>query len=210
MEHTLPAAIEKVSVPEGRSGAWAVERFNWQCPQTQNLPYWQRTPSGKYTRLVHDRIGTVMADSEPEMRDHIEAVPWARGRVLINGLGLGMVLGAILAKPDVERVTVVEVERNVIELVGPYYACDRLETVCASAFDYEPAAGTRFNAVWHDIWPAVDVHKLTEMLQLRRKYAPISDWQGCWAEDRVVEAILILGDVVAKNYKVILANPVAA
>jgi hypothetical protein len=144
------------------------------------------------------------------MRDHHEVVARARGRVLVCGLGLGMVLGAILAKPDAERVTVVEVERDVIELVGPHYACDRVGIVCASAFDYEPPAGIRFNAVWHDIWPAVDVHKLPEMLQLRRKYAPISDWQGCWAEDRVVEAILILGDLVAKNYKITLASPRAA
>jgi spermidine synthase len=81
-----------------------------------------------------------MADSEPEMRDHYEAVARARGRVLINGLGLGMVLSAILAKPDVEHVTVVEVEPDVIALVGPHYACDRLQIVCTSAFDYEPPA----------------------------------------------------------------------
>jgi len=40
-----------------------------------------------------------------------------------------MVLKAVLAKPEVERVTVVEIDADVIGLVSPYYACGRLEVV---------------------------------------------------------------------------------
>jgi spermidine synthase len=126
-----------------------------------------------------------MSDTNAEMRDHMQFVCQASGRVLINGLGLGMVLGAVLAKDSVTHVTVVELSQDVIDLVAAHYACDRLEVVCCSAFDYKPPKGLRYNAVWHDIWDDLCGDNLPEMTKLKRKYGSKTDWQGCWAEGQV-------------------------
>jgi len=136
-------------------------------------------PPGTYTRLVRGRT-IVMANTPLEVRTHADFVQRATGKVLINGLGLGMALTEILKKPDVESVRVIELAREVIELVGPSFTDSRVSIIHASAFDYQPEKGMRFQAVWHDIWDAICADNLREMHQLHRKYARHADWQGSW------------------------------
>jgi hypothetical protein len=175
----IPGNIQKVAVPEGRRGPWSVERFRSKAKRLG----WG--PSARtFTRLVHADHGIFMSDTPNEMRDHREAALRARGACLINGLGLGMILAAALRKPDVTDVTVVEFDADVIALVGPTYADDpRLTIVHADAFTYQPPPGRRYAMVWHDIWDRISVTNLEPMAALIRKYEPIADWQGCWAED---------------------------
>ena len=65
-----------------------------------------------------------MSTTPFEQRTNRTAFYDATGRVLINGLGLGMLLAAILRKPDVKRVRVIEHDADVIALVGPTFATD--------------------------------------------------------------------------------------
>jgi hypothetical protein len=72
----------------------------------------------------------------------------------------------------------------VIALVGPSYAADpHLTIVHADAFAYQPPPGRRYAMVWHDIWDRISATNLASMAALMRKFEPIADWQGCWAED---------------------------
>lgn len=179
--------IDRVDIPEGRAGNWAVERFVVSPEDAEReriravVCRGRGVPAGSYTRLVRGRT-VVMSDTPDEMRDHYEAVHRARGHVLINGLGLGMVLRAVLKKPEVTRVTVVELSADVIGLVAPSYTDPRMTIVEASAFDYAPPKGERYGAVWHDIWDNITADNLPEMTRLKRKYGRRADWQGCWAE----------------------------
>jgi spermidine synthase len=106
----------------------------------------------------------------------------AKGHILINGLGIGMVLAACLRKPDVSRATVIEIDPDVVALFGPAYADPRVEVVTASAFEYQPPNGIRYGMVWHDIWDDICGDNLPEMTKLKRKYGRRADWQGCWCE----------------------------
>src|SRR5687767_12059528 len=149
-------AIEKVALPEGCAGPWIVERFTVPTVRKGRAPFWRELPVGTYTRLRHREHGIVMSDTPNEMLDHREPVSRARGHCLINGLGLGMVLAAVLKLPDATDVTVVEADRDVIDLVGPAYAGDpRLAIVNADAFKYQPPQGQRYSMVWHDIWDGI-------------------------------------------------------
>lgn len=180
--------IDNVTVPEGERGDWEITRFTLTADYLmfQNLRalrdgYGYCEP-GAYTKLTCKGRGVVMSDTTAERDGHKRAVWAAKGHVLLNGLGLGMVLGAILRLPQVERVTVVELEQDVIDLVGPHYACDRLEIVKASAFDYQPPKAIRYGAVWHDIWDGISADNLPDMTRLKRKYGRRADWQECWGE----------------------------
>jgi hypothetical protein len=51
---------------------------------------------------------------------------------------------------------------------------------------YQPAPGRRYSMVWHDIWDRPSATNLDSMAALIRKFEPIADWQGCWAEDQSV------------------------
>lgn len=141
------------------------------------------TPAGTYTCLMYKR-DVIMSDTPDEIDDHMEAIHHASGHCLINGLGLGVVVNAILQKPDVEMVTVIEKSKDVIGLVAPHYlrkfGNSRLEIINVDAFDYQPPKNVRYGMVWHDIWPTICADNLPEMHKLHRKYGRHAVWQGSW------------------------------
>lgn len=185
----------KVSVPEGRAGDWAVERFTVDEEEAapgapgarlQAALHGGRghVPAGTYTRLMY-RGEPVMSDTPDEIGDHLGFIYAAKGAVLINGLGLGLALQAVARKAEVTAVTVVEIDADVIRLVWPHYQArfgDKITLVQGDAFVYTPAPGERFDAAWHDIWCENTSDNLAEMARLKRKYARRCDWQGCWGE----------------------------
>jgi spermidine synthase len=174
--------MEKVTLPEMQRGPWKIERFSVDRPDFHSLIRGRGVPVGEtFTRLM--RNGTiVMSDTPAEMRDHSAAVRMANGSCLLNGLGIGMVLKNIIAKPEVTDVTVVEISQDLIDIVSPHYADSRVTFVCADAFEYKPPKGKRYQMVWHDIWDGICSDNLAEMTRLKRKYGKRCDWQRCWAE----------------------------
>jgi hypothetical protein len=189
-KNPYPEGFSKVEVPEGTSGDWSVQRFEVTRRKASlfNLRLirdGQRrrvVPLGWYTRLVRGHQ-VVMSDTPAEAHENFQAYSKARGRVLINGLGLGFVLKAILTKRDVV-VTVVEKSEDVIRLVGPSFRDDpRVEIICADALTWRPARGERFDVAWHDIWDDICEDNKSDMRALRRAYARKTDWQGCWSAE---------------------------
>lgn len=184
--------IPKVSVPEGASGQWAVQKFSVSREEAQwaNL---RNTISGggmrgrgispgEYTRLMHGST-VVMSDVPAEMRDHIDAVLNAKGDCLVNGLGLGMVVQAMLFKNEVNSVTVIEKSPDVIKLVAPHYQerfGKRFTVIESDALQYVPPRGMKYGAVWHDIWNDICSDNLEAMRTLHRRYGKRAEWQGSW------------------------------
>jgi hypothetical protein len=192
-----PYDLFRSKVPEGRSGEWAVQRFDVsaQAAAIERIRSMFSTGGrgvreGSYTRLV--RGGHLwMSDTHDEWRDHIGLYARARGHVLLNGLGLGCAARMCASKPEVESVTVIEIESDVIALVAPSLAAefgDRLTVIEADAFKWEPPVGVRYGAVWHDIWPDICPDNLTQMHTLTRRYARRADWQGSWCRSQCERA----------------------
>lgn len=176
--------MERVDLPEGKIGRWAVEKFTVDRVDFHSLFRGREVPLGEtFTRLTRGNT-VVMSDTPAEMRDHYAPVVKATGSCLLNGLGIGMVLKAILKKPDVTDVIVVELSQEVIDLVAPHYTDPRVRIVHDSAFNYQPPKGKRFQMVWHDIWDYICGDNLPEMHRLHRKYGRRADWQGSWCRER--------------------------
>jgi hypothetical protein len=186
----------KVDVPEGTKGPWTVERFT--VTEQDTLVFNMRAtfkPGGRtirpgtYTRLM--RAGSwdnpIMSDTPAEIRDHLRFIGWARGDVLITGLGLGVVLQAVLNKPDVRRVTVIEIDQDVIDLVAPHYAArfpDRFEVIHGDALTLKIRPGRKWDCAWHDIWPSVCSDNLPTMKRLHRRFGRrVCDFQGSWCRE---------------------------
>jgi hypothetical protein len=180
-----------IDVPEGQRGKWRIDHFTVSEEEsklhrmlnafTGSLRY---CPPGTYERLWHDDIGVVMSNTPDECRDHRPIIKQATGKVLINGLGLGVVLEAI--KDKVEHVTVVEIDYDVIALVAPHYQLkygERLRVIHDDALTYKPPRGERFDAVWHDIWYEIADTNLDQMKVLHRRYGRLTKWQGSWCRD---------------------------
>ena len=172
----------KVTLPNMEKGEWRIERFTTDRLDFHSLLRGRGVPVGEtFTRAMRNKL-LVASDMPAEMRDQSEAVYRARGHCLVNGLGIGLVLKNILAKPEVASVTVVEISQDLIDLVSPHYADPRVTFVCADALQYQPPKGKRYQMIWHDIWDGICSDNLPAMASLKRKYAKRCDWQGCWAE----------------------------
>jgi len=183
----------KVEVPEGQSGVVRVVRFTVPEKSWQNMRLafdGRHCIPGEYTKLTEGgRLW--MSDTTAEWYDHFEAVSQIRrrgGRVLINGLGLGMVVKAALACENVEHVDVVESNEDVIKLVGPTYAGERCTIHHADAYGQAKAwsPGTRWTVAWHDIWIDINEDNLPSMAKLKRSYGRRVDWQGCWGQGDIL------------------------
>lgn len=137
-------------------------------------------PGGRYNRMepgtyaqLFVRNQLVMSDTLMERQTNMRVVQRATGRVLIAGLGLGMILHPILAKPDVTHVTVLEKEQDVIDLVGPSLAGygDRLTIIHADAFTWRAPKGETWDGIYFDIWPEIVGENVDEHNKLARRWS---------------------------------------
>lgn len=191
--------MRQVDVPEGKSGDWEVVRFEVAEKDAAFHNLRESFHNGRFIRLgtytsLTRKGCVIMSDTQTEILDLSKPVSVASQanrsdsrRVLINGLGLGVVLQAILDIITVEHVTVIEKSADVITLVGPHWEArygDRLTIVHADAFEWKPPKGERYCVVWHDIWDNITSDNLSEMHRLHRKYGQRCDWQSSWCRRR--------------------------
>ncbi len=188
MKHSIP----KVDVPEGKKGDWRIQRFT--VSRSEAVAFNLRemiqgtrriVEPGQYTALICGSA-TIMSDTPAEIKDHLDFVRESEGgEILITGLGLGMVANAMLMRPDVKRVTVVEMSPDVIALAAPHYRQkfgERIEIIEADALTWKPPPGIRYGGVWHDIWPTICADNLEQMKQLKSRFRRRSNVIGAWCE----------------------------
>lgn len=191
--YDMPRVVP-VDVPDGKSGPWEVysyevtkEAADFQMIRSVFTSGRRHVPAGSYKGL---RRGAeiIMSNTPDEIRDCKDFFKEVKGRVLINGLGLGIVLDVILHKvnedgtPAVTEVIVVEKSQDVFNLTSPTFLKDkRVKIVVADAYEYK--AEGKFDAVWHDIWDDISPSNLKGMRKLHMKYGRKSDWQGSWCRE---------------------------
>ncbi len=136
-----------------------------------------------------------MTDTEAERRDHLPPIRMIEfvnaERVLINGLGLGMLVKAALTLPSVKHIDVVEIDERVIHLVGPSYDPDRVTIHHLDALVQMKRwpKGTRWDVAWHDIWQGGHPKFHPQMTKLIRSYGRRVKWQGAWAQDVISDKL---------------------
>ena len=165
-----------LNLREGKKGDWEVKKFSisekearWdQVRCAVNGCGSRAVVAGDYWKLTENGY-IYMTNTPAEVRDHYGFIHSALGSVLIAGLGLGMVIQALLDRGKCERIVVVEKSQDVIDLVGPCYDDPRVEIVCSDIFDYKPKE--HFDYAWFDIWPDICGDNYAEMKRLHRKFA---------------------------------------
>ncbi|MBP5207615.1 MAG: hypothetical protein J6330_04070 [Clostridia bacterium] len=129
---------------------------------------------------------TLMPNETATIRPHVIK---AGGNVLTFGLGLGYFAYLAALKPDVERVTAVELDADVIRLfcenVLPQMQCrDKIEIVQADAFEFaEKNLPGDFDFVFTDIWhdPSDGVEPYLRMKKIEEKTPSVRF--SYWIED---------------------------
>lgn len=141
---------------------------------------------GRYKALVEADSGRLWMSNVPfETEPHAEFVRRAHGRVLVTGLGLGLVPTDLARKESVTEVTVVEKEPSVIALTPATvyreleeHEAAKIRLICANAYSWRP--DHRYEFAWHDIWPAFNVNFARVALLLMRVYDPRVRVQEAW------------------------------
>ena len=184
-----------IDVPDGVSGDWSVESFVVDEEGARRHNFYESLHRGRmivtgtYKKLCHQGA-LVMSNTPAEIEDLFPFFDQAQGRVLINGLGLGVALKFCLGlkyangNPRVKLVTVIERSPDVIKLVGPTYSADpRLTIIEADALTWTPPRGVKYDCVWHDIWPTIpNSDDFPSICALRKKYLRRCTWQGVWCD----------------------------
>lgn len=189
----FPATMTDL-VPPGVAGEVKVEHFEISEDEARfgNLRASMRRDydavvrPGRYVKLV---VGgqLMMSDTPMERRTNIDFARNVKGRVLIAGLGIGMILHKLEEKPEVTEVVVVEKYPEVVSLVGPTVG-PKVKVVTADIFEWKPAKGEKFDTIYADIWPDICTDNLKEITRFKRRfcrYLAPGGWLGAWCEDRL-------------------------
>jgi len=181
-------------VPERAQGRASVEHVTVDTDggRTACYVYGQfrnPSPAGTYVSLrVTNDAGesrVMMSDFHYERATCVEVVERAHGNVLIAGLGLGMILHPILKNESVRSVTVIEKYQDVVDLVLPTLpASEKLTVLLDDIYTWKPTLGRRYDVIWFDIWPDIEVTRLPEMAQLHRRFWRYLNRANpeCWME----------------------------
>lgn len=100
----------------------------------------------------------------------------ARGSVLLLGLGLGCDISLIRDKSDVNDITVIEKEADVIRLVAGTYVSDKVKIIEADALDWKTPTGKIYDTVWIDIFNYREDMNYSLVEKLILKYSSYGKW----------------------------------
>lgn len=178
-----------INVPDGKSGDWEIKTqiVGEPDPLTKARAalreYGRIVPAGTY-KILYRNHNVIMSNTPDEISDFMHFIYRAKGKVLINGLGLGVVVQALIDKPEVQEIIVIEKSEDVIKLVAPTYSSNPKVTIIhADAFEYQPPKGVMYDAVWHDIWDDICADNTEGMSKLHRKYGKKTKYQDSWCRD---------------------------
>lgn len=125
--------------------------------------------TGEYVRLlVNGQV--MMSDTPMERFTNKKFIDDAHGRVMIAGLGIGLITQAIQDKENVSEIIVVEKHKDVIDLVADKIMHAKIKILNADIFDNVFDKTEKFDTIYFDIWPTITTENLEEMAKLHRMY----------------------------------------
>lgn len=188
-------------IPKGKSGDFSIKHYRVTKQDVKSArirQIWQHDEIlpkvGKVTILAkktdsswkdHD---VVMSDSEFDKHANQEIVRIANGNVLIAGLGIGMIILPLLKNKYVKKITVIEREQDVINLVYKHIKkhdkSNKLEIIHDDILKVELPKEKKFDVIFFDIWNDVCGDNYQLMKELRKKfrkhrarYCRVQSWQ---------------------------------
>ena len=149
----------------------------------------------KIVKLVDKKLHEiVMSSSKMEQKTNEKVIEKANGKILIAGLGLGMILFQLQEMKNVEKITVVEKSLELISfikmIVGDKLS-EKINIVNSDIFKYE--TDEKFDLIYFDIWNNVCGDNWEDMIELKMKFKknisskPKRDYIFSWRERDCLE-----------------------
>ena len=171
-----------LQIPEYREltlGRWRLKRFEL-IPQRGYFQDW--AGEGEMFALLEGEK-TWMSTAWYEVDSQAPHVAAGRGHVVLMGAGMGVALFNLLARPEVRRVTLVEREPLVLEILeqgagmSAWPGYEKLHTALADALVFSPDQAV--DHLYVDIWPTIgEKRNVEEMqtIQARVRAASVGWW----------------------------------
>lgn len=163
------------------------QRYNMQSLFSLE-PYFMHVKSGDYVRLsVNGEL--MMSDTNMEKETNRLFIENAKGRVMIGGLGIGLIIENLRDKINagiVTEITIYEKYQDVIDLVYPIYKDLPIKVVCADILEYKPQKGEVYDTIYFDIWPTISTDNLPQIALLHQRWKnhkTKGGWMGSWMCD---------------------------
>lgn len=164
-----------------------------------NMPI--RTMSNGYVQVDADIIVRIlehkgqlwMSDTPSEIEDMQQmatSVQKKHTHVLIAGLGMGILTTLVAQKENVQKVTVIEISPEVVEMVSPYLPDKEKVEIIVDDFrewikQQEQSDLRQYDAVLLDIWGDISLDDLSDMVSL---------WVQSGAEHGAIWGVEVLAD----------------
>ena len=202
ISNIMEAAVVPDTVPIKEVGAWKLRRAKlpshrmvsdresftvlYQYVKPKNVDY-------SNLHLIRDDgtvLDIVMEDSPQELSKHIPIWLHGKGHVLKTGLGLGCVVRGLLTKKEVTHISVVEIDKDIIDLIGAEFKDNPRVTIYhADALEFDYTTLPKIDYAWHDIWcPENDGLQILHT-KLMLKLADMETIQGAWAFPRYLKRL---------------------
>jgi hypothetical protein len=190
-------------------GLWRIERHRIEDIRPLLSPFsyrrfFERATWPDYTVLRRATLRTlhlspscgevVMEDTMPELLRHMPIWLAARGRVLVTGLGLGCVVRGLLASPEIETIDVVEIDRDIVRVVGAEFASNpRVRMHVGDALVLARRAAGPWDFAWHDLWRTPEQEERAGLQAVHAELMARLDGkvavQGAWHFPREVKRV---------------------
>jgi hypothetical protein len=189
-EHFINAARVPESLKPQAFGPWVIKRMAPNPAKVSAfavLSFQLQVGFPSQTLLLRHSWATlhradgeiVMEDSRRELQKHLPIWMKAKGRVLVTGLGLGCVVRGLLANRDVEHITVVEIDKQILRVVGHEFSSNpRVRLIHGDALTIPLCE--RFDFAWHDLWTDGDTHLQILHAKLFDRCRDKVEIQGAW------------------------------
>ena len=106
-----------------------------------------------------------MSDSPLEVESALGAVELAKGSCLVSGLGIGLL--PTLIKDEAKTIDIVELNKDVIDLIYPQIQCEKTRIIQDDIFHYLDTTDKKYDFIHIDIWgeitaPILEIEKARE------------------------------------------------
>ncbi len=125
---------------------------------------------GTYVKLIIDGK-LFMSDTNMEKLTNSDFIQKANGKVLIAGLGIGLLLENLMKKlksKEITEIVVVENNKNVIDIVAPFFKDKKIKIIEGDIFNFK--TGDKFDSIYFDIWESINQDNYKEMKELHKKF----------------------------------------
>ncbi len=172
--------------PELKSPAYKpVNIAGWSLRRYERLPqlgYFQRRQGVGEVYILTLNGKPWMSNCWDELESQAPQVAMAAGHVVIMGAGMGVALYNLLLKPEVTRVTLVERDPAVVEMLRlvagleSWPGLDKFNLVVGDALEYQPDGPVDY--LYVDIWATMDDPQVLSDMQ--RIQSRVQARRVCW------------------------------